>query len=136
MHLLRAVLTCLARRQGVSFYYFHVLANLTVDYAYWYDFYSANRIKVNVGAENTKVAQVLALDAVGAVSTGYQQSVANIIYPTTILSAGQDVQFVFSSIFEELWRGLEIPTGTFVHTGLMFDSAVYCATHYSSVFAG
>jgi hypothetical protein len=122
--IIAGVLTCLARRQWVSPYYVTNLAALAIGYAYWYDFYSTHRVRVNVGTLNTSVEQVLALDALGGVSAAYQYSVGNILFPTTLLSGGENVQFVFSSLFEQLWHSIEAPVDNFVHTGFIYDRAI------------
>lgn len=118
------VSTCMARKQWVSPYYIAKLLALAMGYAYWYDFYAANRVRVNVGTLNTSVAQTLALDALNGVSVAYQYSASNILSPTTLLSAGENVQFVLSPVFERLWRSVETPVGYFVHTGFIYDSAI------------
>ena len=123
LKLVLGTLKCLARRQKVSLYFLRTLSGLAQNYAYWYDFYSANQVRVNVGTLNTTVGQVLALDALNGVSAGYQITASNIIYPFH-LSAGENVQFVFSPLFERLWRTFETPTDNFVHTGFINDNAI------------
>lgn len=118
------VLTCMARGQWASFYYVRKLLALALDYAYWYDFYATNRVRVNVGTLNTSVGQVLALDTLNGVSVAYQYSASNILSPTTLLSAGENIQFVFSPVFERLWRCIETPVDNFVHTGFIYDNAI------------
>ncbi len=116
--------TCGLRGRWVSLYYVRGLLALTVDYAYWYGFFSANRVRVNVGTLNGSVGQVLALDALNGISVAYQYSMSNITSPTTLLSAGEHVQFVFSPLFETLWRRIEAPVDRFVCTGFIYDSAI------------
>jgi hypothetical protein len=118
------IVSCSARGEWVSLYYIYRLLVLAIDYAYWYDFYAANRVRVNVGTINTSVGQVLALDALNGISVAYQYSVSNLLSPTTLLSAGENVQFVFSPVFERLWRCIEAPVDNFVHTGFIYDSAI------------
>ena|GEM_PF-1267056 len=122
--LILGVLRCLVRGQRVSRYYVRGLWALARDYAYWYDFYAANRVRLSVGTLNHGVGQTLALDALCGVSAAYQYSASNILSPTTLLSAGENVQFVFSTVFEQLWREIEAPVDRFVHTGFIYDSAI------------
>jgi len=121
--ILRAV-TCLAHGQRVSFYFLRKLWKLARNYAYWYDFFSANRVRVNVGTLNTGVGQVLALNALGGISVAYQCSASAIAFPTTRISAGEDIQFVFSAAFERLWRSIGVSVGTLVQVGFIYDEAI------------
>ena len=121
-----AALRCLARGEKVSIFCLRRLSSLAQDYAYWYDFYSVNRVRVNVGTLNTTLGQVLALDALGGVSASYHDTASNIICPSP-LSTGDNVQFVFSPLFERLWRVFETPTDSFVHTGFIYDNSIKAA---------
>jgi hypothetical protein len=114
---------CLSRRKWVSAYYFSALLKLALLYAYWYDFYLSNNIRINVGTNNTDVAQVLALEALDCVSVAYQYSTSNMLFPTANSSAGENVQFVFSRAFERLRKAAGISADVFVYTGLIYDSA-------------
>jgi hypothetical protein len=118
------VLTCLARNQCVSPYYVSKLMALAMDYAFWYDFYANHRVRVNVGTLNTSVGQILALNALNGISVAYQYSVSPIFCPTSLLSSGEDVQFVLSPLFKELWLSIEPPVEAYVCTGFIYDSAV------------
>jgi hypothetical protein len=124
LKLIRGVFSCLVRGHMISRYYIAKLWALAQAYVYWYDFYAANRVRVNVGTVNTGVAQTLALDALNGVSVAYQYSASNIISPTTMLSGGENVQFVFSQVFEQLRDRTEAPVDNFVHTGFIYDSAI------------
>jgi hypothetical protein len=118
------MLGCLVHKQWLQPYYVNKLLRLAKDYAYWYDFFSANQVCVNVGTLNTSVGQVLALDALNGVSAAYQYSTSNILSPSTLLSAGENVQFIFSPIFDRLWRCIEAPVDEIVHTGFIYDSVI------------
>jgi len=105
------------------------LQSLTVfrflwDYYYWHDFFAANNIRINVGTIYTPVPQVLAMDHLGGVSASYQFSISNILYPTTALNGGEDIQFIFSNAFKELWSPAETPPDYFVETGFIYDRAI------------
>lgn len=121
--MLSGVFQCLAKGQYVSLYFIRGFLALAVDYAYWYDFYSTNNIRVNIGSYNTRVGQVLALDALNAVSAEFQYSAANTQLPSTQLSAGETVQFLFSPLFRRLWTGIEAPVQQYVFTGFIHDGA-------------
>lgn len=117
------LLTCWSRGQWVSLYYIVGLVALAVDYAYWLDFYATNRARVNVTpAFNSRVGQILALDALDAVSVAYQYSVVG--FPTAQINSGENVQFVFSPATEKRWRSIGLPVDYFVHTGFMDHGAV------------
>lgn len=118
------LLSCVAHGHWVSLYYINRLVKLAVNFAYWYDFYAANQVRVNVGTLHTSVGQVLALDALDGVSVAYQYSASINLAPTTLLSAGEDVQLVFSPVFEQQWRRIGAPVGSYVHTGFIYDSAL------------
>jgi hypothetical protein len=113
---------CLLRLQRTSRYVLEHLIRLAAEYAYWYDFFSAHRVRIHVGID-TSVAQVLALENVGGVSIGYQYSISEVSFCKKFVSAGEHVQFVFSSLFERLWRDLEAPIGRYVQTGFIYDGA-------------
>ncbi len=118
------VLTCLTRGRRTSVYYISGLVALAAEYAYWYDFYAANRVRVNVGTVNSSVGQVLALNALNGISAAYQCSASPILHATSRLSSGEDVQFVFSKRFEDLWRRIEAPVDRYVWSGCIYDSAI------------
>jgi len=108
------------RRGRASPFCLRRLFQLAKQYAYWYDFYAANHVRVDVGTCHTSVAQVLALDALGGVSIAYQYSPGVIVARCTH-SAGEDVQFVFSELFERVWRAEAAPVGRFVRNGFIYD---------------
>jgi hypothetical protein len=118
------VLKSLERGHWVSAYVVKKLVELGIHYAYWYDFYAAHKVVVNIGTLNTHVGQVLALDALNGVSASYQYAVGHIMGSTRMICSGENVQFVFSPVFEGLWRRIEPPADTYVHTGFIYDSAI------------
>jgi hypothetical protein len=88
------------RSRGV----FGELLKLAFKVAYWETVFGAQGVRIHVGTSNTEVAQVLALDVLGAVSVGFQYSISFLtVGSTTLLSAGEDVQFVFSPAFASAW---------------------------------
>ena len=124
LRLLRGLSTCMFHGQFVSPYYVIRLLMLMSAYAYWYDFFSANRVRVNVGMLTTSVAQVLAMDSLDGVSVAYQHSMSNILTPSTVLSAGDNIQFVFSERFDRLWHIIEAPVDGFLNIGYIYDSSI------------
>ena len=115
------VVVCFAHRKRVSIRHIVAMSELAWDCAFWQDFYSANLVRLDVGSLFTKVGQVLALDALNGVSVSYQHSINNILHPTAELNAGEDVHFIYSAGFEQMWSSIDSPTGTFVHTGLVYN---------------
>ena len=111
---------CLLNGHWVSPYYVIRLMALARDYAYWYDFYYTNRVKIDICAMKMTVGQVLALDSLNGISLAYQYSIAN-FFPLVGLSSGETVQFLMSRDFKRLWQGIDAPVRTFVETGFIYD---------------
>ncbi len=109
------------------------MMHLAIHFAHWHDFYSKNRVILSVDTLNANVGQALALDALNGLSVSYQYSASNIISPTFLLSAGEDVQFVFSSVFEQLWSSIGAPVHNFAHTGYIYDRAIKTVQHSERV---
>lgn len=124
LRVLRAAVGCVRRGRRVSAYVFWHLIGLAIEYAYWRDFFAAYRVRVHVGTMNTSIAQVLALNALGGVSVGYQYSISNMLVPTTFLSGGENVQCVFSALYERVWRSVGAPVDQYLATGFIHDDAV------------
>ena len=111
----------LARGKWISFYYPYQLLILMLVYARWYEFYLTHNINLNISlpVHTQQVGQTLASDAHNIISVGYQQSVSA-FYPSTVHTAGENVQIVFSPFFKSLWN--ETPVRNFVYTGYIHDS--------------
>lgn len=104
---------------------------LAVRVAYWQAFFVSNRVRVDlgVGSVSTDVPKTLALDAIGGVSIGYQYSISfSANSDTTLLGAGEDVQFVFSPFFADMWGRMNPPPSATVETGFPYDTAVAALT--------
>jgi hypothetical protein len=125
--------TCLANKQWISPYYIGHFMKLAIEYAYWYDFYATNRVRINVGTNNLHVAQVLAMDDLDGVTFAYQYSASNIYSPTASLTAGENVQFVFSGAFEQLRHSIDAPVDNFVRIGFIFDGAFKAIRNFDRV---
>lgn len=125
LRLARGCLRCLSPNRVGHLAALGELIKLAVEYAYWHDFFSANHVRLNVGTINTRVAQLLALEALDGVSVAYQYSASNFLTPTWLLTSGADVQFVLSQAFERLWRQDGRPlAGAVVPTGFIYDAAL------------
>jgi hypothetical protein len=122
--LLKALSRCLIAGNAVSPYTLGKLALLAMEFTYWHEFFRANEVKAHLGTLNTTVGQVLAMDRLGGVTMAYQYSTSNLFYPTKLLSAGESIQFVFSSAFERLFRDIEAPVEYMVKTGFIYDGAI------------
>jgi len=116
-------LLCWAFQKRPSLYFFTSLIELAKDYSFWFSFFKTNNVLVNIGTQNTTVGQVLALDKLGGVSMAYQYSSGIGLSPPTIITSGENVQFVFSSKFESVFHRIEPTQDCFVHTGFIYDSA-------------
>jgi hypothetical protein len=117
----------MVRGERVSWYLCRTLERLVRSYACWDGFFARHGIRVHVAALNpdlTDVGMTLALDARGGVSLAYQYSISNFLHPTTFVSAGEHVQFVFSRACEQLWRSVRAPVERLVPTGFIYDRAL------------
>ena len=119
-----SVMRILLRGGRVHPYTVGNLLLLAIDYAYWYDFFRANQVKVNVCTLGAGVGQVLAMDDLGGVTSAYQYSSSNLICPTTLLSSGENIQFTFSEPFENLYHAIEAPVDYLVKTGYIYDGVI------------
>lgn len=124
LEIVTLLFTCLINKQWISPYYMGHFMILAIEYAYWYDFYATNRVRINVGTNNLHVGQVLAIDDLDGVTFAYQYSASNIYSPTTSLTAGENVQFVFSAAFEQLRHSIDAPVDNFIRIGFIFDGAL------------
>jgi len=122
--LISALVKCFLKEKNTSPYILGKLVILAMEYAYWYEFFLSNRVRVNVGTLNTSVGQVLAMDHLGGVTMAYQYSSSNSFYPTKLISAGENIQFVFSSIFVDLYKAIKAPVDYVVKTGFIYDGAI------------
>lgn len=106
----------------VSLFYFSELVILFANYSYWKDFFRANQIRVKIAADsNGSVSQTMALDALGAVSVGFQYSSGVLNSSYSAWTCGENVKFLFSELFVEKWRYIEAPVDHYVFTGLIDD---------------
>lgn len=117
-------MSCLRNGERASPYIFFGLCRLALDHAFWYEVFKDNHVIANVGTIHNVVGKSLAIDALHGVNFSYQYSTSNIYFPTVNLSSGEDVQFVFSDLFEDLWRRARTPAQVFVKTGFIFADTV------------
>jgi len=111
------------RLKWVSFYFLNESLQLAIRYAYWRDFYRTNNIQIDVAVIRSDVGKVLALDSLGGVSMSYQYTVGS-FFPTTLITSGETVQFVFSPLFEQQFRDVDSPVSKLVPTGFIYDGAL------------
>jgi len=131
--ILKGIFRCTIRGQWVSPHFLLNLAALASDYAYWYDFYAAQRVRVNVSTINaTTVGQVLALDSLNGISFAYQHT-TSITLPTTFISAGENVQFVFSKHFKTLWDSIRAPVDRYIEIGFIYDGTAKAVRHSNRI---
>jgi hypothetical protein len=111
--------TCWMRWRWCPLYYFLQMVKLSWAYAYWYDFYAANRVIADISVlSRFGTEQLLALDKVGAASFTFQYSFGLVPEMRAYSSSyGEDVQFIFSPDFERD----DPPVGRFVHIGYTYD---------------
>lgn len=112
-----------ARLQWVSFYILNESVRFASYYSYWYDFYRANDVKIDVAVVRYEVAKVLALESLNGTSVSYQYTVGS-FYPTALITCGENIQFTFSPLFEQQFHDCEAPIDNFVSVGFIYDSAL------------
>lgn len=122
-HYVYTVVKCLLRGKKVSLYNFTRLFLLICHYSYWRDFFSKNKISINVTLNfHGRIAQVLALDDIGSVSATFQYSMSDIHAPSSLITSGEDVHFYFSPLFEEsMLRKYNLPAGNVIYAGYPYD---------------
>lgn len=122
-HYVCTAVKCLVRGKKVSLYNFTNLFLLICHYSYWRDFFSKNKISINVTLNfHGRIAQVLALDDMGSVSATFQYSMSDIHAPSSLITSGEDVHFYFSSLFEEsMLRKYDLPAGNVIYAGYPYD---------------
>jgi hypothetical protein len=121
--ILKIWLTSLVKNQWISPYYVMHLTRLAFHFSFWYDFYTLNRVRINIGTQNTTMGQALAMDAMGIMSCSFQYSASNICHPHYYLTSGEDVYFMFSPTFEKIWRNAGSPVENYVNIGFIYDNA-------------
>jgi len=108
------------------FFYVCAMLRLAFSYAYWFDFFKSNRVNLHVSpvyGPPEDVGMVLALEDLGGFSTAYQYSLSDLVFPSSMLSSGENTQFVFSPAYERLYRSV-YPSGSYVQTGYIHDTSM------------
>lgn len=119
------VMAALASTEGFRPAYALSLFTLCRGIAYWRRFYTAHGVRVQISPNsNGTVAQVLALDGLGALSIAYQYSVAAFNGPFSVNSNGESIQCVFSREYENLWRAQTTTIRAFADTGYIDDDSL------------
>jgi hypothetical protein len=119
VHIIKTSFIVFAHEKRISWYILVRLMAMTYTFSKWYEFFKVNHVRINVGTQNTSIGQSLAMDALGVVNCAYQYSASNLFYPHHLLSSGEDVFFMFSSIFEKLWRSVDSPVENFIKIGFI-----------------
>lgn len=124
-------------RQGkpVGAFRLSQVVRLAADYARWVDFFTSHGTRVHVGTLHTPVAATLAMDTVGGAAVSYQYSASNLTFPTSMLTAGEHVQFVFSQAFAHLWQQVNPAALAVVATGFIYDRDIRSFRHLDRVAA-
>jgi len=106
---------------------------MAAKYACWYDFFSVNRIKINVGTNNTNICQALAMDAIGGLTVSYQYSASSLLAGTNLRGVGENIQFVFSSLFPHMWGDMGVKPDVFIDTGYIHDNAIALLSKHEKI---
>ena len=110
------------RLEWISTFYIKTSLQLALQHAYWYDFYRANNIQIDVAVIRDDVAKILALESLGSVSVAYQYTIGA-FYPTSLINCGENVHFLFSPEFETQFTQASSPVDNFVPVGFIYDGA-------------
>lgn len=117
-----AIVVAFIKGRRTSPWIIRTVADLCLEYGYWYEFFWAQRVLVHVAAwPTTSVAQVLALRDLGGVTTAYQHTASHLLAPAAFVSAGETVQFVFSEEYASMIRAAGTPTDRIVVVGFIYD---------------
>lgn len=111
-----------AKKQNVSFFYFKELTIFFAKYSFWYDLFLSNNIKVRISADSVgSVAQTAALDTLGGLSIGYQYSSGVLNSPFAAWTTGENISFLFSSLYLKSWHKIEAPIEKYMFSGFIDD---------------
>jgi hypothetical protein len=127
---LMALLRSFLRGETGILSYAIALGPLIQSYAYWFDFYQRNRVKVNIehmGIGPGHIGRQLALQDLGGVTVSHQYAFSNRaigeqkLPPLAMPCA--NVVFSFSQNFYQTWRNISPPVEQFVAVGYIYDAA-------------
>lgn len=107
-------------RRRIPSAYVMSLLRLGFEFAWWRDFFKAQRVRLHVGTFNTPVSQVVALQSLDALSCSYQFSLSSLPF-TSDMTSGEDIRLAFSTYFEDLWQSIPPLAREYVTTGFVFD---------------
>ncbi len=113
----------MVRHLNISPVYVREACKLVVQYVAWYEYYAAHSIHINIDSCHGHVGQTLALDELGGVSFAYQYSSSQLVSVGTH-GAGEDVLFVFSDLYEKVYRDVLSSFGRYLRVGYLYDRAI------------
>jgi hypothetical protein len=119
-------LVSVVRLRWVPLFYLLAMGRLALEFSFYYDMFKNFQVRTLVNHHsNGQVSQVLAVDALQGVSASFQYSAAIVLYGGSYLTAGEDVQFTFSKMFDELWHSIDAPNRCYVNVGFYPTPAKY-----------
>ncbi|MEM1156917.1 MAG: hypothetical protein AAF649_02955 [Verrucomicrobiota bacterium] len=102
----------------------YFLKGFAEKFAYWFVFFADNHIRLNVAPHRTcGIPQVAALKAQGGISLAYQFSISDMFaeYQMDLLSAGEDIHYVYSPYVGNRVRFLDENNELAVAGGFLYD---------------
>jgi len=91
-------------------------------YAYWYDFFKSNGIKIYVDPSDYSISSIpmrLALDQNGGVNISYQWS--NLSLSSVMFSSCTDILFSFGPAYKQVWKQNNSKIGNLIYCGYITD---------------
>lgn len=106
----------------IPLFYLVNICFFAVKYAYWYDFFNSNNIKIYINPVDIFMSNIPALAALEenhGVSISYQWS--NLSFSSVLLSSCADVLFPFGPTYKWVWEENRSRIGNLVYCGYITD---------------
>lgn len=106
----------------ISLFYIVNICFFSIKYAYWYDFFNYNNIKIYINPVDifmSNIPVLAALEENHGVSISYQWS--NLSFPSVLFSSCADVLFSFGPAYKWVWEESRSRIGNLVYCGYITD---------------
>lgn len=106
----------------IPMFYLVNICFFAIKYAYWYDFFNSNNLKIYINPADFFMSNIPALAALeenNGVSIAYQWS--NLSFPSVLLSSCTDVLFSFGQAYKWIWEENRSRIGNLVYCGYITD---------------
>lgn len=98
------------------------MLNFIRNYAYWYDFFTSNNIKIHISPADFMTQNIPknhALEKSGGVNISYQWS--NLSFSSIVMSGCSNVMFSFGPEYEWIWKGNRSVIDNLIYCGYITD---------------